>query len=515
MLTTDPAEKRAHSPSGAARAVPLVPRRPPPSMRPLRLLALAYIALWIFEGAFRKWITPGLATPLLVIRDPVLLALYALAFARGAFPRHFMVKGIVFVAVIAFALSFVSTDLPIIIQLYGLRANFLHLPLIFLMPKLFDRDDVRMVGKWMLIIAPGMGLLVGLQFLSPAGGFLNRGAGGGDSGMLESAFGHIRPSGTFSFTNGLSGFTSLVAAFYLHHLLEKRVFSKWLWLAAGPSLLVMITLSGSRAGVGLIALIMASVVFICFFKGRYWQPALKLIVVGVLAFIALGSFAIFKDGLSVFTSRFGSSDNVRVGFVGRFTDSLVEPYKILKNVPTNGVGLGLGTNVGGMLITGKRTFLVAEGEWPRVLMESGAIVGSMYIILRGMIVVCLGLAGFQALYRQANTLPLLIFGGCFVEILQGQFGQPTGLGFAVIAGGLSLAACKVPVPKVAEPEPVRESRVFGRPVQGRTPRPAMPAAIPVPEPGVMPAALPDAAPAVPGGRGRSIYAERLHGRVDE
>ncbi|OYP34100.1 hypothetical protein [Rhodopirellula sp. MGV] len=43
----------------------------------IRYCLWAYVLLVIFEGALRKWIVPQLATPLLVIRDPVcLVAIY-------------------------------------------------------------------------------------------------------------------------------------------------------------------------------------------------------------------------------------------------------------------------------------------------------------------------------------------------------------------------------------------------------------------------------------------------------
>ncbi len=494
-------------PAAAVGPAPAASAPVEPGTRFLRLLVALYIALWIFEGVLRKWVVPGLANPLLVIRDPVLLLLYALALPKGIFPFRPLVIWMIGLAAMTFAISIVGSNVPLIIQLYGLRADYLHLPLIFLMANLYDRDDVRQVGKWILLLGAPMALLVALQFLSPAASFLNRGAGGGEAGgQLESAYGHIRPSGTYSFTNGLSGFTSLLGAFFLHHLLERRVYSKWLWLAAGPSLVVLITLSGSRAAVGLAGLIMASVLFICLLKPRYWQPALKLVVVGFLATIILGSFAIFQSGLQVFAYRFGDSDNVRAGFFGRFADTLTAPYAMLKDIPAGGVGLGMGTNVAGALMTGKRTFLIAEGEWPRVLLESGAFAGSAFIILRGAIVVCLGLAAVGSLRRSGNTLPLLIFAGCFVDILQGQFAQPTALGFAVVAGGLCLAACRVPaaaevsVPLETAPVPTR-ARGTGRSALGSAEPPAPPAAI-------------DSA-AAPGRRGRSIYAERLHQAGEE
>ena len=42
----------------------------------------------------------------------------------------------------------------------------------------------------------------------------------------------------------------------------------------------------------------------------------------------------------------------------------------------------MGTNVGSVLLTGGRTFLIAEGEWGRVLGEQGPILGLGVIILR-------------------------------------------------------------------------------------------------------------------------------------
>jgi hypothetical protein len=47
-----------------------------------------YVILLIVEGAFRKWWLPSLANPLLIVRDPVLIAIYILAFIQGVFPTN-------------------------------------------------------------------------------------------------------------------------------------------------------------------------------------------------------------------------------------------------------------------------------------------------------------------------------------------------------------------------------------------------------------------------------------------
>ena len=45
-----------------------------------------YFFLIIFEGALRKWIIPGLASPLLIVRDPIAFWLLFTAWNRGILP---------------------------------------------------------------------------------------------------------------------------------------------------------------------------------------------------------------------------------------------------------------------------------------------------------------------------------------------------------------------------------------------------------------------------------------------
>jgi hypothetical protein len=239
----------------------------PIDLRYLRALLWFYMALWVFEGALRKWILPGLANPLLVVRDPFLLLIYGLAWAKGVFPKGVFLVWIAGLGAAAFLVSVMSTDTPFTVELYGLRAGYLHLPLIFVFAMVFDEGDIIRVGKWTLLIGIPMAVLVLLQFRARDNSWLNVGAGG-QGMMIESAFGHIRPSGTYSFTNGLTGFTALVAAFYLYHLIEKRVYPRGLWLASGPVLIILIVLSGSRLAVGTLALIVATVLVISVFQPR-------------------------------------------------------------------------------------------------------------------------------------------------------------------------------------------------------------------------------------------------------
>ena len=376
-MTTDPSPDL---PARASRSL-AVPVLPPADLRPLRWLVFVYVALWVFEGALRKWILPGLANPLLIIRDPVLLLMYALALAKGVFPRNGFIVWIAVLAGCALVVSMGSTDAPLMVEMYGLRANFLHLPLIFLLPAIVRREDLQTIGKWTLALAVPMAVLVVLQFESSPYSKLNAGAGAGAM-MLESTYGHVRPSGTYSYTNGLGSFTATTTAFFLYHLLEKKVFPRLLWIAAIPALVVLIILSGSRAAAGIVAILVVAVLGISVVQGRYRSSAVKLVAVIVVGIFVIGSFAVFKQGLNIFSSRFGSASSVQTGFVGRFFESFAKPYEVAWDIGMGGVGLGMGTNVAAGLLVGKRTFLVAEEEGARVVMESGPVVGTVYLLLR-------------------------------------------------------------------------------------------------------------------------------------
>ncbi len=86
-------------------------------------------------------------------------------------------------------------------------------------------------------------------------------------------------------------------------------------------------------------------------------------------------------------------------------------------------------------------FLLAEGEWARVFLEIGPVLGFFYIIFR--ISICVYLFKVAASSaRSGNFLPMLLFGSCFLLIITGQFGQATTLGFTVFIAGLTLAASR-------------------------------------------------------------------------
>ena len=497
----------------AAGQPPAAPVQPPVDLTLLKRLLWCYLAMWVCEGALRKWIFPGLATPLLVIRDPILLLMYAMALQKGVFPRSLFMPFIAGLSVVAVAFSLIGSRAPLLVQMYGYRADFLHLPLIFLIPNLFDRDDIRRVGKWALLVALPMSFLVLLQFKAGPGARVNVGVGG-EGTMLDAGFGHIRASGTFSFTNGLTDFTACCSAFCLYGLLTPRAYPRLLQWASLPALAGLILLSASRGVVGMVSVVFMTIILISLMQPRYLAPTTKILAVCVLGTLLVGSVAVFQDGLEVFAYRFGNATNVQKGFVGRFFESFLVPFQLFDRVDFYGVGLGMGTNVGaGLLYEGERKFLFAESEMGRVMFESGPVVGPAFLVLRAVIMFYMFGRALGTLRRGAHPLAMLLFGACAVDLMLGQFGQATTLGYVTIACGLCLAANS---PGASDLVPASASAPF-RPARPLPPLPPAPRPAALPGSGSAPAAKPAAPPptAPPLARGRSLYAEQMQREAEE
>jgi hypothetical protein len=404
----------------------------------LKRLIWLYFWLLILEGALRKWVFPGLANPLLIVRDPVVILIYIVAASHDVFPKNGFIIVILGLAIVSGLASELAGHGNLLITLYGLRTNFLHLPLLFLLPNVFTQKDVHRLGKWLLLAALPMALLVVAQFHASPDSRLNVGVGGGIGGQMEVGFDKIRPPGTFSFTQGLVSFVALSAAFILSAQMRERSVNSKLAIFALPAVAVMVAVSGSRASLGVVVLIFAGVIFACTRKPMFFGKAIKGVLAVGMVYFALSFWSEFRTGLMIHESRITNGGGLEDGIVLRVLSDFASPFQAIADTPVFGEGLGMGTNVAGGLLYGERRFLLAEGEWERNVRESGPIIGFSFIALRIAMVIYLGRTALTALNHE-NPLPLLLFCAALPEVLNGQFGVPTTLGFAVLSGGLCLA----------------------------------------------------------------------------
>ena len=433
-------------------------------MRESNVKRLIWLYFWllILEGAFRKWILPGLSTPLLLVRDPVVLGIYFLAMAEGRFPRSPFIPWIGGLAAACFFASFAGQG-ALKVTLYGLHTDFLHLPLVFVVAEYFDMADVRKMGKWLLMILLPMAALAVLQFRAGPDSRVNVGVGGEVGGQLWAAANKVRASGTFSFVTGLVSFLALTAAYLFHDFLERGVYPKLLVLAAIPALVLALGVSGSRSAVLGVTVVFASGALVCLKRWEKFGPAFMRVLLIFIVYLGLTQMPTFREGLEVQKSRFSENGGMKVGIVDRYFGGFSDAWVAMGNAPVFGYGLGVGTNAGASMITGIRAFLLAEGEWPRVILESGPILGLFYLLLRTSLIIHAFRRGWSSL-EAGHSLPILLLGMSGLEMFTGQFGQPTSLGFAALGMGLTLASNNLPAAFQSEeiPDPPSHASLRGR-----------------------------------------------------
>ena len=450
----------------------------------MRGLIWTYFVLLIIEGALRKWVLPHYSNPLLVVRDPVVLAIYFFSLRARVFPRNAWFVTLLLLGLICATTTFLVLDpyLPTskiaLICGFGVHANFFHLPLIFVMAQVLRPEDVKRFGWWILLLIIPMTLLMVAQFRASPDSWINSTAGG-EGEMMQTAMGKVRTAGPFSFVIGVVLYFALATAFLTWAVLKKGVYKNWLLGASGVALVIGIAVSGSRSAVASCALVMAFLLLVFIFRrDAVNRMGGALFAVALLGFV-VSRTSIFKEGVNVMTTRFNevaeqTQESVAHGIVSRVFSELIDSAYIWTKAPWFGYGLGVGTNAGANILTGQSVFLLTEGEWPRIELESGRLFSVAYIIWRILFTGYVGFLCIRAL-KGGNLLPIFLFSAGFVSMFNGQFGQPTILGFTVMTFGLTMAAMKT-----------SEVDAVTAPIRAELPVRAVP-------------------------RSRSVYASRLHG----
>jgi hypothetical protein len=414
----------------------------------LKTAVWIYFFLLLFEGALRKWILPGLATPLLLVRDPVAIWILFSLWNKRMLPDSSNMILVFYIGIVGSVTAMLFGHGNLFVTIYGARILLIHFPMMFAIGKIFSYEDVIKIGKITLWISIPMAILIALQFYSPQSAFVNRGVGGDEAGAgFSGALGFFRPPATFSFTNGTTLFFGFVAPFVVYFWLNPNHLNKTVLVMATIALISAIPLSISRT------LLFSIVVTIFFaFSATIRNPvfARKLILAAIIMFIGilvLSQIGFFKTAIEAFTSRFDAASSVEGGlegtFFNRYLGAFTSPFVTAFNGPFFGYGIGLGTSVGSLLQTGTVTYIIAEGEWGRLIGELGPFMGIAVIFSR--LSFCIGIfrKGYNHMVNNDILTWLLLSYGLFV-IPQAQWAQPTALGFSTVIGGLFIASLKNP-----------------------------------------------------------------------
>ena len=409
-----------------------------------------YFILLIFEGSLRKWILPDQSDLLLLVRDPIAIWIYYLAYAQNIFPSdNKYLSRLIGWTILASIVSLVVNKTHPAVIAYGIHTNFLHFPLIFVIGRVLRGKDIVRFGYAILILTLPMIFLCQAQFEGDRYDIMNV-AAGGTGYQLETSGGKVRASGTFSFVSGIVFFYCFAVAFIIYGFLRLKTFNLLVLVFSFGLTLTAMAIAGSRAVVAESLQVVACFGFLAYFRPKEF---------GKITFFVFGLSAVsiflwtqvdlFGEGIEHLKLRFDEAANIEgnpvEAFFKRYLDIITAPYFYHQFTGwTGNDGIGSATRAGSEIA---RRFGsggwggAAEISWARPIIENGIIVGLPFIFWRIWVTLDLLKNCISAIHR-GNYLAIFLFGAAGPILLFGLLGQATNLGFAAFGGGLCLAASR-------------------------------------------------------------------------
>ena len=417
----------------------------------IKRLFWLYFILLIIEGGLRRWVFPEFASFFLLVRDPVAIVILFIAFKNNLIPKNNYLSIVIFVSILGFytALFFGHGNLQVAI--YGSRILLLHFPLIFIFGNVLDRDDLIYFGKVILLISIPMAILITIQFYSPQSAWVNKGVGfnkegAGFSGTTE----YFRPPGTFSFITGVSSFFTIVGCFVLFFWINTKLINFPLLISSTIALIISIPTSISRT-------LFFSVIIslICFILAKSTQKdflknSFRFIFGFFIIFLIFLNTNYLNTQIEAFSDRFtlaNESETKNSSGINTIQEVILNRfiYSTFQDINESeilfGKGVGAGSNVGAVLLTGNVGFLVAEGEIARIVGEFGLILGLIIVFIRLRMTYDYSLNSYN-LYQLGDQLPFMLFSIGFIYTFNGAWAQPNALGFYVVICSLWISSMK-------------------------------------------------------------------------
>ncbi|MGA2578115.1 MAG: hypothetical protein ABSH24_19025 [Bryobacteraceae bacterium] len=480
------------------------------------LVLVIYWLIFFFEGVLRKWIFAGASRYLYFIRDPLVVAVYLVAFfyrfplKRSVFRDWavLLAVGAVFVTIIQ---QLFTADPPNwILLVYGWRNYFLLMPLMFLIATCFRREDLYRLMRHTCWMSVPIAVLVFFQFLAPKSAAINKGFGIGDDEISNAgvAFDVVRTYGVFTAAPGESAFVVSLLAMVLYAWLtprSKRFVNRPFLILATASAFTCLALSGSRGAVvwaAIVIIVAVSAVPLAVRIGvRVVAPVAIVMIAAVAAPLAFPreweAFSYRWEGAYVGESEeFGS-----LGIIGRALFDVISFRYVIPVTPLFGNGLGTAGNAAGRF--GRGEILTSanitrgqidqaeidrlagqESDWGRHVIELGPILGLIFVVFRVTLTAWLGVNAFRAARRSRDPLPLLMFAFVGVIFFNGQLvGQGTLGGYGWLFAGFTMALCRETAMSARFRLPgQRELQREFRPQSMGPMRPIRPMTMPVPNP---------------------------------
>lgn len=386
----------------------------------------AVFVLLVVEGALRKWVLPQASEMIYFLKDIVILGSYFNFYLFSSSNKKLIhkipiINFLIFIAVgwCLFQTFNPSLGSPLV-GIFGLRGYLLYIPLIWMVPSLFNSEDdlYKFLRSHLLLTIP-VGIIGIIQFFSPSTSFIN--AYANEESVAKATFGvtnAVRITGTFPYISGY-GVYLIVCFGLLIFMLSIKQSGGWQAVSIIEILLVTVNsfMTGSRGTV------FAEVLFLVGYLGTkgLTKPAsilrlMKQLIVPVMV-VAIAASIWFRPAINSFWLR--TTTNHDVG--GRITSSFTEPLDFIEYKQLDGYGTGATHQATPALRKaldlpqGEVIPVYYEAEMGRIALELGPIGFIFWYGMRVSILIALASAFFSLKRPFPRQLALAAF---FIQAIQ-------------------------------------------------------------------------------------------------
>ena len=424
-------------------------------------LFISVLLVMVLEGALRKWVSNSLTLPLVLLRD--LLAIYTVWYAlrTGALsfrrlPAQLLLVWTGVLILWGFVQLIINQFSPAILVI-GLRFWLLYFWFGYAAAVSMTLEDYRRSLWVMLALLILMIPLVVLQQGSPPGAFINTQIDTDVRDIFVVVAGVVRPTGTFSFTLGFTTFLAMgISALFCYRQLSRRSGrARLMFVLAFIALLVGSILSGSRAAVlfyvGLLGVSLLGSLWFSRGVGKVYATMGVIITVSLMA----GAAMLFSGALVATQERFENASQTE-DLGERIVAMLAGEPETYSQITWLGAGLGKGSNLASYFESGERSFMLAETESARILLEGG-VIGVLFIFLKLAVIVVGMWAAWRAAVRIRSSAPLLVWLTLAIALLTwstiGQLTVNAATGLLFAQALLALRYLPLAQPARSQPRP--------------------------------------------------------------
>ena len=389
----------------------------------------------VFEGVFRKWITPGLNLQIILIRDAIVIFAIMLGFSE----KYFDIKSnlekslffLTFIVLFWMIIQSIFNNLHIGIFLIGFRNWIIYFWFAVLIYRTFENLDLDRFSKKISYIMIPISILVYFQYNLPPEHILNLQPGGGVIYLVVD--GIVRTTGTFTFTSGYAQYIAFTTPFILYILFDnKKKSSVTLKTVLLISFIISNLYSGSR---DLLWSSIAMTLFAFFINNSNKNFIIRFLIYAIITYI---TSQIFSETISSMLERMENASRAQP-VSERMLDMLLgEPnhmtgQSVWSTFSFIGKGIGMGSNLS-KIFTGQ-VFVLGEYESTRIINEGG-FMGVLFLFSKFIFSFFIIYKTSKIYTRYKDILPLY-FGIFFATqlLLRNTTGQLTGHAFTALGLG--------------------------------------------------------------------------------